>query len=66
MVKDATELGELLKLPDLEEETKALINKKMREFIEGARALTPAEKENQAEDIKAIFNEYLHGTQEGG
>jgi hypothetical protein len=65
MVKDATELGELLKLPDLEEETKALINEKMREFIKGARPLTPVEK-LQKDELKDVIHEYLNGAQEGG
>lgn len=66
MVKDATELGELLKLPDLEEETKALINEKMREFIKGARSLTEAEAAIQKEELKDVLHEYLNGAQEGG
>lgn len=66
MVKDATELGELLNLPDLEEETKALINSKMREFIKGAKPLTPAEIAAQSDDLKGMFNEYVNGLQKGG
>lgn len=66
MVKDATELGELLKLPDLEEETKSLINAKMREFIKGVRPLTPAEAAAQSEDLQGMFHEYLNGLQKGG
>lgn len=61
MVKDATELGELLKLPNLEQETMKLINEKMREFIKDARALTPAEQAAQDKDLKKMFHEYLNG-----
>jgi hypothetical protein len=63
---DALKLGELLKLPDLEEETKALINAKMREFIKGARPLTAAEAAIQKEELKDVLHEYLNGAQEGG
>lgn len=66
MVKDATELGGLLKLPDLEEETKALINKKMREFIKDVRPLTPAEAAARSEDLQGMFQEYVNGLQKGG
>lgn len=66
MVKDATELGELLKLPNLEQETITLINKKMRDFISDARSLTPAELAAQKEDLKGMFDEYVHGLQKGG
>jgi hypothetical protein len=66
MVKDATELGELLKLPDLEEETKALINEKMREFIKGAKPLTAAEATIPKDELKDVIHEYLNGAQEGG
>jgi DNA recombination-dependent growth factor C len=60
-MKEATELGELLKLPNLEDETTALINAKMREFI-GEVKPTPPEIKQEAESILA---EWLGAQKEG-
>lgn len=59
---DVKELGELLKLPDLEAETKALINAKMRELIGDIRPLTGAEKQ----EVESIMQEYLYGAVKEG
>lgn len=57
MVEKAAELGELLKLPLLEEETTALINAKMREFIGEVKPTPPEIKE----DIETLVAEWLGG-----
>lgn len=60
MVDDATKLGDLLKLPDLEEETKQLINAKLRELIGEVKPpvpLTPA----QQQEVQSLMSEYLYG-----
>lgn len=54
---DVKELGELLKLPDLEAETKALINAKMRELIGDLRVPTEAEKQVAA----SLLHEWTEG-----
>lgn len=64
MVDDVTKLGELLRLPDLEEETKALINKKMREMIDKAEVVAPSAN-NPLRD-KDIMNEWINGKQKEG
>lgn len=61
MVEKAAELGELLNLPDLEAETKSLINAKMREFI-GEVKPTPPEIKMEAESVLA---EWLGVQKEG-
>lgn len=61
MVKEAADLGELLKLPNLENETTALINAKMREFI-GEVKPTPPEVKQEVENIIAEW----FGSQKGG
>ncbi|ODB56958.1 hypothetical protein A7311_01125 [Paenibacillus polymyxa] len=61
MVDDATKLGDLLKLPDLEEETKQLINAKLRELIGEVKPpvpLTPA----QQQEVQSLMSEYLYGS----
>ena len=59
---DVKELGELLKLPDLEAETKALINAKMRELIGDIRPLTGAEKQ----EVMSVMHEYMYGAAKEG
>lgn len=61
MVDEAAKLGELLKLPNLEEETITLINSKMREYIGEIKPLTPS----QTQDLESVMNEWLNGTKEG-
>jgi hypothetical protein len=56
-MKEATELGELLKLPNLEEETTALINAKMREFISEVKPTPPEIKQ----EIETVVAEWLSG-----
>jgi hypothetical protein len=60
-MKEATELGELLKLPNLEQETTALINAKMREFIGEVKPMPPEIKR----EVKSILAEWI-GTEEEG
>lgn len=62
MVDEALKLGELLTLPDLEEETIKLINAKMREYIGEIKPLSPAQKQ----EVESIMNEWLNGAKEGG
>ncbi|MFD1776658.1 hypothetical protein [Paenibacillus rhizophilus] len=58
---DVKELGDLLKLPNLEESTIALINEKMRVLIGEVKPLTPAQKQ----DIESVVAEWLGGPKEG-
>jgi hypothetical protein len=61
MVKEAADLGELLKLPNLEEETTALINAKMREFIGEVKPTPPEVKQ----EVESIVAEWLGAQKEG-
>lgn len=61
MVEKAAELGELLKLPLLEEETTALINAKMREFIGEVKPTPPEIKQ----EVESIMSEWLGAQKEG-
>lgn len=61
MVKEAADLGELLKLPNLEEETTALINAKMREFIGEVKPTPPEIKQ----EVESIMSEWLGAQKEG-
>lgn len=63
MVDDAAALGDLLKLPNLEEDTIKLINSKMRECIGEIKPLSPVQKEEMA----SLMNEWINGPpKEGG
>ncbi|MNW70574.1 hypothetical protein D3C74_499410 [compost metagenome] len=63
MVDEASVLGELLKLPNLEEDTIKLINAKMRECISDIKPLSPVQKE----EVASLMNEWLNGPpKEGG
>lgn len=57
MVDDAQKLGELLKLPNLEDETITLINGKMREMIGEIKPLTPAQKQ----EAQNLMDEWTGG-----
>jgi hypothetical protein len=59
MVEDIQKLGELLKLPNLDDETIKLINSKMRELIGAAQVQPPLDLTTD------IMNEYLYGKKEG-
>lgn len=59
---DALKLGELLNLPNLEEETITLINAKMREFIGDVKPMTPEHKE----EMINIMDEWLNGAKKEG
>lgn len=61
MVEPAAELGELLKLPLLEEETTALINAKMREFIGEVKPTPPA----VLQEVQSIMTEWIGAQKEG-
>lgn len=63
---DAAKLGELLKLPNLEDETIILINAKMREFVTGVKPQTNTEIDMKKDEMKQFFDEYLYGVQQGG
>lgn len=58
---EATELGELLKLPNLESETITLINAKMREFIGEVKPTPPEIKL----EVESIMTEWLGAQKEG-
>jgi hypothetical protein len=58
---DVEKLGDLLKLPNLEQETITLINGKMREMIGDIKPLTPAQKQ----DIQSLMEEWTGGKQGG-
>jgi hypothetical protein len=62
MVDEATELGELLKLPNLESETIILINAKMRELIGEVKPMAPEIEQ----ELQSIVHEYFNGAQQGG
>lgn len=62
MVNEATELGELLKLPNLEKETITLINAKMREFIGDVKPIPPELKQ----EAQNLMNEWLNGAKKEG
>lgn len=66
MVDDVMKLGELLKLPNLEQDTVALINAKMREGISIVRPKTAAEIEHEKDQIKNLLEEYMNGPKQGG
>lgn len=60
---DAAKLGELLKLPNLEQETITMINAKMREYIGDIKPLTPAQKD----EVASLMSEWINGAaKEGG
>ncbi|MGF6352481.1 hypothetical protein ABIE27_000377 [Paenibacillus sp. 4624] len=61
MVDEAIKLGELLKLPNLEQETITLINGKMREMIGEIKPLTPAQKA----EVESLMNEWMGGEANG-
>lgn len=54
---EVKELGDLLKLPNLEEETIKLINERMRALIGDIKPLTPA----QQQEVETLMTEYLYG-----
>lgn len=62
MVDDAAKLGELLKLPNLEENTITLINAKMREFIGDVKPMSPELKQ----DVQNLMNEWMNGAKKEG
>lgn len=62
MVDEAAKLGELLKLPNLEDETIMLINAKMRDYIGEIKPLTSVQKE----EVTNLISEWLNGAKEGG
>jgi len=61
MVEDVQKLGELLKLPNLDEDTIKLINAKMRELIGAARVQQPV----QLELNDTIIDEWINGKNGG-
>jgi len=58
---EVKELGDLLKLPNLEEETIKLINERMRGLIGDIKPLTPA----QRQEVETVMNEWILGKKEG-
>lgn len=54
---EVKELGDLLKLPNLEEETIKLINERMRLLIGEIKPLTPA----QQQYFQSVMDEYFNG-----
>jgi hypothetical protein len=62
MVDDVAKLGELLKLPNLEEETITLINAKMREFIGDVKPVPPELKQ----EMQNVMHQWLYGDKKEG
>ncbi|WP_054954962.1 hypothetical protein [Paenibacillus dakarensis] len=62
MVDEATKLGELLKLPNLEDDTIKLINQKLRELIGEVKPMPPEVKEQMI----SVVDEWLNGTKKEG
>ena len=62
MVEEATKLGELLKLPDLEPETIQLINAKIREMIGQVKPMGPELQQK----LTNIMDEWLNGDRKEG
>lgn len=60
-MEDVQKLGELLKLPNLDENTIKLINEKMRELIGAAKVQLPA----TVELTKSIVDEWQNGAKDG-
>lgn len=56
---DVQKLGDLLKLPNLDEETINLINEKMRELIGSAKVQPPLEMTD------SLYAEWTEGKKEG-
>lgn len=61
VMEDVQKLGELLKLPNLDENTIKLINEKMRELIGAAKVQLPA----TVELTKSIVDEWQNGAKDG-
>lgn len=61
MVNEVQELGNLLLLPNLDDETIKLINERMRLLIGEVKPLTPAQKQ----DVDTVMNEWINGKKEG-
>lgn len=60
-MEDVAKLGELLKLPSLDDETISLINAKMRELIGAAKVQLPVDPKL----VESIMDEWLNGGKEG-
>lgn len=61
MMDDIAKLGELLKLPNLDEATITLINAKMREMIGETKVMTPGEKEAVMNQMTNVMSKWLNG-----
>jgi len=61
MVEDVQKLGDLLKLPNLDDDTIKLINEKVRELIGAAKVQLPVKPEL----TESIVDEWLNGKKEG-
>lgn len=59
---DAAKLGELLKLPNLEEETITMINFAMRKIIGDYTPLSQSQKD----EVTSLVAEWFNGATEGG
>jgi|GEM_PF-3579738 len=62
MVDDAAKLGELLRLPNLEQDTITMINQKMREFIKDIKPVPPELKQ----EAQNIMYQWLNGAKKEG
>lgn len=62
MVDEAKQIGDLLELPNLEQETIALINQKMREIIKDVKPTPPEVKEQ----IISVVDEWMNGPRKEG
>lgn len=68
MVKEITTIGELLNLPDLEDETKQTINGAVRELVNRYVNYKPPEEIGPLNDLQAktLLNEWMNGQQKDG
>lgn len=62
MVDDASKLGELLKLPNLEQDTITLINQKMREFIGDVKPVSPELQQK----MQNLMQQWIYGPEKEG
>ncbi|MFF3923105.1 hypothetical protein [Paenibacillus lactis] len=59
---DALKLGELLKLPNLEQDTITLINQKMREFIGDVKPVSPELQQK----MQNLMQQWIYGAEKEG
>lgn len=63
---DLTRLGDLLKLPNLDEDTVSLINSKMREMIQQTTVLSNEQQEMLRKNLVNVMDEWMNGEKKAG